>query len=189
MPVLLLSTHAPPITLGNPEDCTVPQREGSRRPNIHTSPVLQEYTTHMCGIDIADHLRGNYSYCTCTHKWWHKVFFFLWDLSMTSIYIMYLEILVRLDKDHEAITHVHFRNGMAQALTHSWLDPNPRGALDLPRVLTIHCPRWTIFRRKCMRCRERTQYFCYLCGRQFMCVKEGCYEMVHTSRTRDKRYR
>ena len=148
MHVLLLSRHAPPITLGNPEDCTVPRQKGTKRPDIHTSPVLQEYTTHMRSVDVADHLHGNYSCHTRMHKWWHKVLFFLWDLSMTNMYIMNLEILVRLDKDHEAITHLQFRNGMARALTHSWLGPNPRGALDLPQVPTIHCSRWTTFRRK-----------------------------------------
>jgi hypothetical protein len=163
--------------------------QGSRRPNIRTSPVLQEYTTHMRGVDVADHLRGNYSCSTRTHKWWYKIFFFLWDLTMTNMYIMYLEILVRLDKEHEAITHLQFWKGMAQALTHSWLGSNPRGALDLSRIPTIHCPRWTTFRWKCVRCCKCTQYFCYLCGWQFMCVKEGCYEMIHTPRVRDKRYR
>jgi hypothetical protein len=104
MPVLLLSTHAPPITSGDPDDCTVPRREGSRRSNIRISSVLQEYITHMRGVDVADHLRGNYSCRTRIHKSWRKVFFFLWDLSITNMYIMCLEILVRLDEEHEAIT-------------------------------------------------------------------------------------
>jgi hypothetical protein len=66
------------------------------------------------------------------------------------------KILVHLGKEQEVIMHLQFRNGMAQALTHSWLDPNPKGALHLPRVPTIHCPRWTIFRWKCVRCWEHT---------------------------------
>jgi hypothetical protein len=62
MLVLLLSTHAPPIMPGNPWDCTVPWWDGIRRPNIPTSPVLQEYTRNMKGVDVADHIRGNYTY-------------------------------------------------------------------------------------------------------------------------------
>jgi hypothetical protein len=61
MPVLLLSTHAPPITPGNPRDCTVPRRDGALRLDIPTSPMLQEYTKNMRGIDVADHIRGNYT--------------------------------------------------------------------------------------------------------------------------------
>jgi hypothetical protein len=73
-PVLLISTHAPPITSGNPMDCTVPRRNGAARPDIPTSPVLKEYTKNMRGVDVADHLRGNYTSLTRTHKWWHRVF-------------------------------------------------------------------------------------------------------------------
>ena len=61
MPVLLLSTHAQPIMLGNPKDCTVPRRDGAQRPDIPTSLVLQEYTTNMKGVDVVDHIRGNYT--------------------------------------------------------------------------------------------------------------------------------
>jgi hypothetical protein len=41
MPVLLLSTHAPPIFAGDPQDCTVPRRSGAIRYDIRTSPILQ----------------------------------------------------------------------------------------------------------------------------------------------------
>jgi hypothetical protein len=52
MHVLLLSTHAPPITAGNPWDCIVPRWDGATRPDIPTSLVLQEYTTNMRGVDV-----------------------------------------------------------------------------------------------------------------------------------------
>jgi hypothetical protein len=183
-PVLLLSTHAPPITAGDPRNCTVPRRDGARRPDICTSPVLVEYTNNMRGVDVADHLRGNYTTQVCTHKWWHRVFFFLWDLTTVNMYIMYLRILKLLDQEEEAITHLQFRNGLAQALIHNWVGTNPRGSIELPRVPTIHCPRYTRFRRKCVRCRKRCRYYCYLCGWRWMCVKRGCYELEHTPRRR-----
>jgi hypothetical protein len=184
MPVLLLSTHAPPIMPGNPRDCTVPRRDGALRPDIPTSPVLQEYTKNMRGLDVADHIRGNYTYQVRTHKWWHRIYMFLLDLSTTQIYLYYLEILKKLDKLHEAITHLQFVNGLCQALTQDWVGPNQIGALQLPRYPVIHCPRWTTYRRRCVECQERTQFYCYLCGWEFMCVKEGCYEKHHTPRLR-----
>jgi hypothetical protein len=104
--VLLLSTHAPPITHGNPRDCTVPRRNGATRPDIPTSPVLKEYTKNMRGVDVGNHLRGNYTSLTRTHKWWHRVFHFFLDLTTVNMYIMYLDILKQLGKSHEALIHL-----------------------------------------------------------------------------------
>jgi hypothetical protein len=44
--VLLLSTHAPPITSGDPMECTVPRRNGPTRPDIPTSPLGELYMSH-----------------------------------------------------------------------------------------------------------------------------------------------
>jgi hypothetical protein len=63
-PVLLLSTHAPPIQppcLHPKFLVTVPRRNGVIREAIHTSPIHLEYTTHMRGVDVADELRASYS--------------------------------------------------------------------------------------------------------------------------------
>jgi hypothetical protein len=140
MPVLLLSTHAPPITTGNPRDCIVPRWDDARRPDIPTSPVLQEYITNMREVDVADHICGNYTYQVCTHKWWHRIYMFFMDLSSVQMYLYYLEILKKLEKSHEAITHLQFMNGLCQALTQDWVGPNQIGALGLPRYPIIHCP-------------------------------------------------
>ena len=45
--VLLLSTHAPPITNGNAMSFSVPPHNGRERPQIPTSLILVEYTTKM----------------------------------------------------------------------------------------------------------------------------------------------
>ena len=106
MLVLLLSTHVPPITTRNPRNCTVPWRDDARRPDIPTSLVLQEYTTNMRGVDVVDHIRGNYTCQVCTYKWWHRIYMFLMDLSLVYMYLYYLEILKKLQKSHEAIKHL-----------------------------------------------------------------------------------
>ena len=104
--VLLLSTHAPSEFPRHPNDCTVLRRDSAMRLNICTSLVVQEYMEHMRGVDVVDHLRENYSSQVQLHKWWHRVFFFLWDLTKVNMYMMYLEILKRLEKLDEAITHL-----------------------------------------------------------------------------------
>jgi hypothetical protein len=146
-PVLLLSTHAPPITSGDPADCTVPRRNGATQLDIRTSPVLKEYTKNMRGVDVADHLQGNYTSLTRTHKWWHRVFHFLLDLTTVNMYIMYLEILKQLGKSEEALTHLQFQHGLCQALTWRWEGTNPVGVSHLPWLPKIHCPRYMLLRR------------------------------------------
>jgi hypothetical protein len=75
-PVLLLSTHAIPIGYPCMPVPTEPRRNGAEREDIMTSPMHLEYTTNMCGVDVADQLRASYSIQNRMHKWWHKVFFF-----------------------------------------------------------------------------------------------------------------
>ena len=49
-PLLLLSTYAPPIPIGDPMTCTVLRRNGGDRPQIPTSSIFVDYTTQMrCG--------------------------------------------------------------------------------------------------------------------------------------------
>ena len=105
--VLLLSMHAPPIAEGDPMICSVPRRNGGERPQIPTLPILVEYyTTKMQRVDVDNQLQGNYSWLSRSHKWWHREFLFLWEMTTIDMYIMYLEILRKLRKSREAITHL-----------------------------------------------------------------------------------
>jgi hypothetical protein len=55
-PVLLLSTHAIPIGYPYMPRDEVPHRNGAIWEQVPTSPVLQEYTKFMSGLDVADQL-------------------------------------------------------------------------------------------------------------------------------------
>jgi hypothetical protein len=95
-PILLSSTPAvlvqPPCT--HPDLLVkVPRRNGAVREAIHTSPMHYEYTTYMRGVDVADQLRASYSCQTRSHKWWHRVSFFLIDTTVVNMYIIYLSLL------------------------------------------------------------------------------------------------
>jgi hypothetical protein len=61
-PVLLLSTNAQPIGFPCRPVDVVPRRNGAIREDIHSLPMHKEYTTYMCGVDVADQLRASYSY-------------------------------------------------------------------------------------------------------------------------------
>jgi hypothetical protein len=89
-PVLLLSTSTLPIGFPCVPVDTVPRRNGAVREAIPTSPMHVEYTTHMRGVDVADQLRASYSTQNRSHKWWHRIFFFLLDMTVVNMFIMYV---------------------------------------------------------------------------------------------------
>jgi len=88
-PVLIISTHERPVQF----PCefplvTIPRRSGSTCHEIPSSPMYVEYTTYMRGVDVADQLHASYTCQTRSHKWWHRVFFFLIDTSIVNMYII-----------------------------------------------------------------------------------------------------
>ena len=91
-PVVIISSHTVPIQFPYQYPVvSVPCRNGSICEEIQTSPMHLEYTTHMHGVDVADQLRASYSCQTRSHKWWHRVFFFLIDTSIVNMYAIYLD--------------------------------------------------------------------------------------------------
>jgi hypothetical protein len=126
-PVILISTHAVPVQ----PPCThpdllvkVPRRNGAVRDAIHTSPIHFEYTNCMRGVDVADQLRASYSCQTRSHKWWHRVLFFLIDTTVVNMYIIYLSLLRRQRVPSRPMTHLQFKTQLCHALLQNWPDRN-----------------------------------------------------------------
>ena len=121
--VLLLSTHA--LAVGLPSlflPPKVPRRSGAMYHNIPTFPLLVEYTTYMCGVDVADQLRSSYTIQTKSHKWWHKIFNGLLDISTVNMYIMYLDrCKQRINPIPYPLTHLVFKRKLCEALLLGWL--------------------------------------------------------------------
>jgi hypothetical protein len=107
-PVLLLSTHAQPIGFPCQPVDVVPRQNGAIREEIQSSPMHKEYTTYMHGVDVVDQLRASYSCQVRSHKWWHPIFYFLLDMKIVNMYIMYLSILDRQRQKKVPITHLQF---------------------------------------------------------------------------------
>ena len=85
-PVVIISSHAVPIQFPCQYPVvSVPRRNGSIHEEIQISPIHLEYTTHMCGVDVADQLWASYSCQTRSHKWSHRVFFSLIDTSIVAL--------------------------------------------------------------------------------------------------------
>jgi hypothetical protein len=179
-PVLLLSTHVQPIGFPCQPVDVVPRRNGAIRDEIQSSPMHKEYTTYMRGVDVADQLRASYSCQVRTHKWWHRIFYFLLDMTIVNMYIMYLSILDWQRQKKVPITHLQFRTELCRALLQNWNGRERGDKPILPRVPVVCCPSYHQKRRDCFLCGKKTNFFCYLCDCKFMCVKHGCYEIAHT---------
>jgi hypothetical protein len=114
--VCLISTHARPKAMGE-EKVEVPWRNGQFWKMVKTSPIHLEYKTHMRGVDVVDHLRGNYSCQVRSHKWWHRSFYFMVDTTMVNSWILHKEILKSKKKSRNILCHFDFILGMIRALT------------------------------------------------------------------------
>jgi hypothetical protein len=69
---------------------TVPRRNEVVGEDIMMSPMHLEYITHMHGVDVVDQLWALYSTQNRMPKWWHRIVFFLLDMTVVNIFIIYL---------------------------------------------------------------------------------------------------
>jgi hypothetical protein len=159
----------------------VPRRNGAVRENIPTSPMLVEYTTFMRGVDVADQLRASYSSQIWSHKWWHRIFMALLDITEVNIYIMYLDRCKQVRNPKKTpMTHLQFNNALCDALLAGWMRRNERSHEPSNQHPWIHMPSHSTKKRLCVVCGTRKPHtYCYKCGTKFMCWKEECYQQFH----------
>jgi hypothetical protein len=114
----------------------MPQRNGTVQEFIGTSPMLCEYTTYMRGIDVADQLRVSYSFQTRSHKWWHRIFWFLIDMTEVNMYIMYLSRAAEGQNPiPNPMSHLQFKTALVGALLRNW-----EHCIDVNNEELIHRP-------------------------------------------------
>jgi hypothetical protein len=112
--VLLLSTHAIPIRYPCMLMPTMPRRNGADREDVLTSLMHLEYTTHMWGMDVTYQLHALWSTQNRTHKWWHQVFFFLLDMTVVNMFIIYLAEYKK--RSQKPVSHLQFKIKLCEAL-------------------------------------------------------------------------
>jgi hypothetical protein len=180
-PVLLLSTSAMPIGFPCVPVDVVPRRNGAVREKVMSNPVHVEYTTFMRGVDVADQLCASYSSQTRSHKWWHRVWNFLLDMTVVNMYITYLSILARQRVRKTPMTHLQFRISLCATLTLQWKGRDVRDhQIQLQNRPSFCMPSFNKKRRYCVVCKvKKTNFYCYQHGCRFMCFKRGCYEIAH----------
>jgi hypothetical protein len=185
-PILLLSTHALPIGFPCVPLHKVPRRNGAVREMVPTSPMLLEYTTFMRGVDVADQIRASYSSQSRSHKWWHRIFWALVDITEVNMYIMYKHACHgRRNEVPSPMSHLEFKNALCEALLIGWPRRKEVSNDALIHHPSIHMPSHATLRRPCIVCGIHfPRTYCYQCGFKFMCWKEGCYQRHHEALAR-----
>lgn len=78
------------------------------RIGLQQSAVVTEssesYQKSMRGVDVADKLQGYYNIQQPTHKWWHRVLFFLLDMSLVNSFLLY-EAYMR-ERSTKSLSHL-----------------------------------------------------------------------------------
>ena len=130
--VHLLSTQANLVALEGEATPTIPHQNGAVQDAIPTSPMHLEYTTY------SNQLRIKNSCQVKTHKWWHQVFYFLWDMLVVNMYLMYLKCWKKFPIGTKPMTHLQFHNNLCKAITQGFHGRDGLGVLELPREPHTH---------------------------------------------------
>ena len=77
-------------TITDPQSTTTMNRreKTGNRTAVPCPEAVKVYNSYMGGVDLADARRKTYSCSRKSKKWWHRLFFFLVDLSVTNGYIL-----------------------------------------------------------------------------------------------------
>jgi hypothetical protein len=150
------------------------------REDIMTSPIHLEYTTHMRGVDVADQLRASYNMQNRTHKWQHRIFFILLDMTVVNMFIIYLAEYKR--RSQKPVSHLQFRVKLCEALLHGW-EPQKHPAHPLSRSYCYSV--FTELQKPCVACNGprmipiiRPKIYYAGCNK-YMCFKKGYYKEYH----------
>lgn len=84
-PVTLLTTAV------SPKDITTVQRKNKdgTRATVYCPKVVEIYNKYMGGVDKFDQKKERYAIGRRSLKWWHRIFYFLIDLSVVNSFILY----------------------------------------------------------------------------------------------------
>lgn len=92
----------------------------------------------MRGVDVCDQLLGTYSTLPKTHKWWHRIVFFLFDMSLMNSWSLHCSNARAVNVAE--LTNSGFQLAMAEELTSSWKGRMRCMSLWSPNIALNSCP-------------------------------------------------
>jgi hypothetical protein len=173
--VKLLSTHASPIPPPRERPYVWHYFSGKRK-KVPKSPMHFQYTRNMQGVDTADQLRRVYSCLTQSHKWWHHVFFYILDSTVSNMWIIHSDLRFRFLED--PLIHLFFQLQFAKDLAAKWAGRKWGYSIFAPLHLGMHGPKSLDKKRgNCQICGAQTNQACLGC--QGHIYKGSCYWDIH----------
>lgn len=152
--VLFMSTAVDPYT----KKCEVTRNfNAGQKITLPCSPQQLAYSKNMRGVDVQDQLRGSYTVGIPTKKWWHRLFFFGLDTTLTNAYLLYKHWCKNYGKT--PMSHKDFQLAIAAALMESEVDPPPPPPTRIYRRQP-HLHVRASGRKKCAECGQRAEYNC-----------------------------
>ena len=161
--------------------------------------VVDRYNHSMNGVDRADQNSVYYPFIRKTRKWWRKLFFWLFEVTVVNSYILYHIHTTQLQA--RPLTHLQFRRRLVDALAarHIQAAP-PRRRPGRPRRQQLpsssedsqrlngrlHILEKRIRAQDCTVCssrdtkRHRTHFFCKTCSNNPTLCPTPCFELYHT---------
>lgn len=143
-------------TADNPASIQTTVLRNSKNGQIKEVPaptIIQEYNNNMNKEDHSDQLRTEYSTYRTSWKWWHYLFWFLFDLCVTNGFILMKESAnhQRFTKKGNAkkVTMLDFRMALAKQLIGDFVE-NERAALAT--VSNGHFPKKGDKKGRCRQC-------------------------------------
>ena len=185
-----------PVIMVSTESCAKPTTVTSvatRRTSVKPK-VVDDYNRSMNGVDRADQYTVYYSFIRKSVKWWRKLFFWLFEVTVVNSYILHCA------HTSNPMTHLQFRQSLVEALVSSHLTaapPRPRQGRPRKRTRSSEDPERFNLQlghfpkrgemKECVYCsdashgaRKRTSIYCKACpGKPNLCP-ESCFEHYHT---------
>ena len=144
----------------------------------------------MNGVDLADKLTVFYGFVRKSCKWWRKVFFGLFEVTIINSYILYKTANPR-------ISHLQFRRALVDRLSRDYIQQSiPRPLAGRPRSSLENQPERLDSRKhfvakrpikqqyECIICskprKRRTFYHCKTCSSHPPSCPIPCFEIYHT---------
>ena len=154
--------------------------------------VVDDYNKSMNGVDWADQLTVYYAFVRKSRKWWRKVFFWLFEVTIVNSYILY-----KLSVP-SPVSHFQFRQSIVNALASKHLStapPRARPGRPPKRCLCEDPERANSNQqhyldkkqqRECVVCsstcggkRKRTMFFCAVCPSKPSLCPAPCFGKYH----------
>ena len=158
--------------------------------------VVDDYNRSMNGVDKADQYTVYYSFIRRSHKWWRKLFFWLFEVTLVNSFILYSTSV------QNPASHFKFRQAIVESLVSEHLTTAPpRPLLGRPRKRPVvdsgdperfnkeigHYPKRRGTQKQCVVCsdathgqRKHTSFFCKGCPSHPSLCADTCFEAYHT---------